>query len=431
MVIYFLCRLLLRKMALSAHQIPRWLNSIKLNGFISATQLRNCFQRPGKTWLHEFSAQPQLSSDNCFFQWGFKTYRTSSVWNNSSQSTNSSGQGINSPQSTMLPSVNEQSQETELSLEGLDHVPPLSPLQPVSEEEAIQILADPPLPPVTFTLRDYVDHSETLRKLVLLGVDLSKIEKHPDAANLLLRLDFEKDIKQILLFLKDLGIEDNQLGTFLTKNYAIFSEDLENLKTRVAYLQSKKFSKTDIAQMVRNAPFLLNFSVERLDNRLGFFQKELELNVKKTRDLVVRLPRLLTGSLEPVKENMKVYHLELGFKRNEIQHMITKIPKMLTANKRKLTETFDYVHNVMSIPHHIIVRFPQVTGAQPWESSPCLPWKLPSVCVALFACENTLLLVKELGQIQSTSESCVKVIFFLPILLSRIYLANSRGRACL
>lgn len=44
--------------------------------------------------------------------------------------------------------------------------------------------------------------------------------------------------------------------------------------------------------------------------------------------------------------------------------MITKVPKMLTANKRKLTETFDYVHNVMSIPHHLIVRFPQVTGAR-------------------------------------------------------------------
>ncbi|KAB1257971.1 Transcription termination factor 3; mitochondrial [Camelus dromedarius] len=221
-------------------------------------------------------------------------------------------------------------------LEGLDDLPPLSPLQPVSEEEAVQIIADPPLPPSSFTLRDYVDHSETLQKLVLLGVDLSKIEKHPDAANLLLRLDFEKDIKQILLFLKDLGIEDNQLGTFFTKNYAIFSEDLENLKTRVAYLQSKNFSKADIAQMVRNAPFLLSFSVERLDNRLGFFQKELELSVKK------------------------VYRLELGFKHNEIQHMITKIPKMLTANKRKLTETFDYVHNVMRVPHHIIVKFPQV-----------------------------------------------------------------------
>ncbi|XDA79741.1 hypothetical protein R6Z07M_009713 [Ovis aries] len=250
--------------------------------------------------------------------------------------------------------------DPELSLEGLDDVPPLSPLQPISDEEAVQIIAGPPLPPSSVTLRDYVDHSETLRKLVLLGVDLSKIEKHPDAANLLLRLDFEKDIKQMLLFLKDLGIEDTQLGPFLTKNYAIFSEDLENLKTRVAYLQSKNFSKADIAQMVRNAPFLLSFSVERLDNRLGFFQKELELSVKKTRDLVIRLPRLLTGSLEPVKENLKVFQLELGFQQNEIQHMITKIPKMLTANKRKLTETFDYVHNVMRVPHHLMVRFPQV-----------------------------------------------------------------------
>lgn len=254
--------------------------------------------------------------------------------------------------------------ESALSLEELDDLPPVSPLQPVSDQEAIRIIADPPAPPFSFTLRDYVDHSETLQKLVLLGVDLSKIEKHADAANLLLRLDFEKDIKQILLFLKDLGIEDHQLGAFLSKNYAIFSEDLENLKTRVAYLHSKNFSKADITQMVRNAPFLLSFSVERLDNRLGFYQKELELSVKKTRDLVVRLPRLLTGSLEPVKENMKVYSLELGFKRNEIQHMVTRVPKMLTANRRKLTETFDYVHNEMGVPHHLIVRFPQVFNAR-------------------------------------------------------------------
>ncbi|XP_006859263.1 PREDICTED: mTERF domain-containing protein 1, mitochondrial [Chrysochloris asiatica] len=354
-------------MALSAQQIPRWFNSIKSSSFINAAQFRKHLLRPRKTLLHGFSAEPLKSSDDCFLRWGIKTYRSFCVWN-SSQSANSSTLENNSAQSTRLPSVNEQSQapqkipnaDCELSLEELEDLPPLSPLQPISEEEAIGIVADPPLPPVSFTLRDYVDHSETLQKLVLLGVDLSKIEKHPDAANLLLRLDFEKDIKQILLFLKDLGIEDNQLGSFLTKNYAIFSEDLENLRIRVTYLQSKKFSKADITQMVKNAPFLLNFSVERLDNRLGFFQKELELNVKKTRDLVVRLPRLLTGSLEPVKENMKVYRLEFGFKHNEIQHMITRIPKMLTANKRKLTETFDYVHNVMSIPHHIIVRFPQV-----------------------------------------------------------------------
>lgn len=350
-------------MALLAQQIPRWFNSIILSSFIKATQITAHSARPGKILSGGFSTQALLSPDTCFLQWGIKICRTSSSWN-SFQSANSHGQE-SSGQSIMCSSVSKQpdgrpSLESELPLEGLDDLPSLSPLQPVSEEEAIQIEAHPLLPLSSFTLRDYVDHSETLQKLVQLGVDLSKIEKHPDVANLLLRLDFEKDIKQILLFIKDVGLEDNQLGPFLTKNYAIFSEDLENLKTRVAYLQSKNFSKTDIARMVKNAPFLLSFSVERLDNRLGFFQKELELSVKKTRDLVIRLPRLLTGSLEPVKENLKVYRLELGFKHNEIQHMVTRIPKILTANKRKLTETFDYVHNVMNIPHHIIVKFPQV-----------------------------------------------------------------------
>ncbi|XP_076767354.1 transcription termination factor 3, mitochondrial isoform X2 [Arvicanthis niloticus] len=298
-------------MALLAPQLSRWFNSVKLCSFVKATQVTKHSARPGTALVASFSAQALVSSDTCFLQGKIKTHRTLLSWN-SFQSANTNRKK-SSAESTRLPSVSEQQEKTptlesELPLEELDDLPPLSPLQPVSEEKAIQIAAHALLPLSSFTLADYVDHSKTLQKLVQLGVDLSKIEKHPDVANLLLRLDFEKDIKQILLFLKDLGLEDNQLGPFLTKNYAIFSEDLENLKTRVAYLQSKNFSKTDIARMVKNAPFLLSFSVERLDNRLGFFQKELELNVKKTRDLVVRLPRLLTGSLEPVKENIKVFN---------------------------------------------------------------------------------------------------------------------------
>ena len=103
--------------------------------FITATQLGKQFQRRGKTLSHGFSAQPQMSSDNCFLPWGFKTYRTSSLWN-SSQSTNSSRQEISSAQSALLPSVNEQTQKTqkipsfdsELSLEGNSELPEKSPL---------------------------------------------------------------------------------------------------------------------------------------------------------------------------------------------------------------------------------------------------------------------------------------------------------------
>ncbi len=53
----------------------------------------------------------------------------------------------------------------------------------------------------------------------------------------------------------------------------------------MSYLKSKKFSKPSVAAMVSKAPYLLNFSVERLDNRLGFFQKHLGLSDQKVVEL--------------------------------------------------------------------------------------------------------------------------------------------------
>ncbi|KAG8442153.1 hypothetical protein GDO86_011088 [Hymenochirus boettgeri] len=105
----------------------------------------------------------------------------------------------------------------------------LSPLEEITEDEAVQIDADLSIPLASFTLQDYVDQSETLRKLVLLGVDLSKREKCRTVANFLLKLDFERDVTKILLFLKDVGLEDDMLGAFLIKNPFILTEDLENL----------------------------------------------------------------------------------------------------------------------------------------------------------------------------------------------------------
>ncbi|XP_051878880.1 transcription termination factor 3, mitochondrial [Pristis pectinata] len=245
-----------------------------------------------------------------------------------------------------------------------DDAPSRSLFEDISEEEALHIEASPPLPLTSFTLRDYVDSSETLTKLVLLGVDLSKLEGRPNVANMLLRLDFDRDVKERLLFLKDVGVEEDLLGAFLTRNPFILTEDMENLQKRVQYLQSKKFNKGAISRMVSVAPYLLNFSVERLDNRLGFYQKELGLSTQKTRELVTRLPKLLTGSLEPVKENLKVCRIELGFRDNEIQHMVTCVPKLLLASKSKVTRLFDYLHNTMGIPHHLITTFPQVFNAK-------------------------------------------------------------------
>ncbi|XP_040287600.1 transcription termination factor 3, mitochondrial [Bufo bufo] len=285
----------------------------------------------------------------------------------STQSSPENGVKVSHPASN-LPSISQSQLETivisrvemDLLPEALEDVPPISPLDVLTDEEAALLTPPPPIPPESFTLQHYVTSSETLQKLVMLGVDLSKLENRPYVGTFLLKLDFERDISKILFFLKDVGVEDSQLGPLLTKNPFILSQDLDNLHKRVAYLSSKKFSRHAIARMISRAPYLLNFSVERLDNRLGFFQKELGLSGERTRELVTRLPRIITGSLEPIKDNLKVFEIEFGFRKNEIQHIALRVPKMLGGNKRKLTETFDYVHNTMGISHHLITHFPQV-----------------------------------------------------------------------
>ncbi|XP_068789086.1 transcription termination factor 3, mitochondrial isoform X4 [Struthio camelus] len=362
--------ILTRKMALWARQVSRWCCLLKR---AHATECSRKLSRGSNaTWTcRVFCPLAVLPSRNDFLLWKLQTYRLSSVGSCSQPDSTKEG-SLASPQSNLPSQVNQQQAKAEMLpdlnaevlYEDWDDIPPSSALEEISEEEAVQIIAEPLLPLQSSTLRDYVDHSETLAKLVHLGVDLSQVEKRQKAGQLLLTLDFEKDIRKILLFLKDVGVEDNQLGPFLTKNPYILAEDLEALETRVAYLKSKKFGKAEIAHMVSRAPYLLLFSVERLDNRLGFFKNELGLSVRKTKDLVIRLPRLLTGKLEPVKENIQVCQIELGFQRNEIQHIVFKTPKILTASKKRLRRTFDYLHNIMGIPHHMLTQFPQVFNSK-------------------------------------------------------------------
>lgn len=253
--------------------------------------------------------------------------------------------------------------ESQVSLD-LDAVAEFSALEEISDKEAVSICVPTAMPPASISLRDYVDKSEMLSKLVQLGVNLWKLEQRPNVGSMLLRLDFNTDVAPRLLFLKEIGVEDSHFGYIITHNPFILTENLDNLHARVNYLKSKKFSSETVASMVSRAPYLLNFNVKRLDNRLGFYQKQLSISVSHTRNIVARLPRLLCGSLEPVKENLKVCEIEFGFKKNEIQHIVIAVPKVLTANKRKLTQIFDFIHNTMKVPHHLIAKFPQVLNTK-------------------------------------------------------------------
>lgn len=201
---------------------------------------------------------------------------------------------------TENPSSNNVKLVENINVEELLDLSPPKPFDeiPVKEEKGEYHPAEfidsigPPLP-VSFNLAAYVNHSETLIKLVQLGVDLSQMDKDPKKAKYVLKLDFDKDIKSHIQFLHDHGVASDELGNFITKNPYIFREDLENLQIRINYLKSKKFSSDAIAWIITRNPFFLNKSTKAIDKYLGILQKQFSLTGDEVRSIITRCSKLV------------------------------------------------------------------------------------------------------------------------------------------
>lgn len=191
----------------------------------------------------------------------------------------------------------------------------------------------------TFNFAAYVDKSETLRKFVELGVDLSKIEKKKGLPQFILKLDFERDVKKHLLFLHDIGIPADYYGYFLTKNPLIFKESIDDLETRVYYLRSKRFSLENVREIVSRNPFWLSFSTQRIDRRLGWFQKNFKLTGNDIRLVTQNQPKLITYNLDHVRKSSFVIKEEMGFNDDEMKALLLSSPKFL-MNSKLISELF-------------------------------------------------------------------------------------------
>ncbi|XP_056649172.1 transcription termination factor 3, mitochondrial [Diorhabda sublineata] len=209
----------------------------------------------------------------------------------------------------------------------------------------------------------YVNKSEILQELVKLGTKLYVIEKEPEAIKLILSLKFD-DIKDTIIFLKDLGIEIEDIGNLITKNPFIFKENLEDLKVRINYLQYKKFTSEMIVRIIRNNPFWLSHSTADIDNRLGFYQKNFMLSGNEIRSLTTKCPRLITFSLDSVKCNIFSLKEEMGFTPEEMKLIILRRPQLFKSGRYKLLQTFDYLHNKMKIPLETIVETPEILSCR-------------------------------------------------------------------
>ncbi|XP_065359489.1 transcription termination factor 3, mitochondrial [Calliphora vicina] len=212
----------------------------------------------------------------------------------------------------------------------------------------------------TYNLAAYVDKSELLQQFIQLGVDLSAIERRKGLPEFVLQLQLEQDVKPRLLFLKDQGVPAERFGELITKNPLIFKVDLDDMQTRVNYLESKRFSKTQIQRIITLNPYWLMFSTQRIDKRLGYFQKEFALKGDDVRFLASKLPRLITYNMEHIRQATFCIREEMGFTKDEIKCLLLSKPRLLMLKSDDLIERFAYAHQEMQLSHQMILQQPEI-----------------------------------------------------------------------
>ncbi|EAA00025.4 AGAP012143-PA [Anopheles gambiae str. PEST] len=232
-----------------------------------------------------------------------------------------------------------------------------SVLDPVADPMSLEVF---PNTRPAFNFAAYVNKSPTLQQLVSLGVELHKLEKRKGIAQFVLGLDFDRDMRNHIRFLADVGVPAESLGEFLTKNPLIFKEDLGDLETRVNYLQSKRFLPEEIARIVTKNPFWLMLNTKRIDRRLGYFQKTFALEGSEVRALSTKQPRLITYNLEHVRKNTFTVQEEMGFEKEEVKQLLLSKPRIWMIKTEALQYRFEYLHRRMKLSHAELLQTPDL-----------------------------------------------------------------------
>lgn len=212
----------------------------------------------------------------------------------------------------------------------------------------------------TFNFAAYANKSYTIQRLVDLGVKLYKFEKEEDTMKFLLGLDFNRDIKPYIIFLHDYGVSANILGEFLSVNPLILKEDMDDLRMRIKYLSVHSFDKDMITRIICENPKWLSYNIKEIDGRLGYFQTEFHLTGNEVRRLTVKRPTLITSKMTIIQGNTFAIREEMGFDNYETKALILSKPGLWTRNRTAIVERFDYAHNVMKLPHKLLLKQPDI-----------------------------------------------------------------------
>uniref|UniRef100_A0AC34FNA7 Mitochondrial transcription termination factor n=1 Tax=Panagrolaimus sp. ES5 TaxID=591445 RepID=A0AC34FNA7_9BILA len=216
------------------------------------------------------------------------------------------------------------------------------------------------LPPThARSMAAYVNHSKVLQNLLDLGVDLLDIDTKTTLARHFVRMDWEKDAFPRLNWLvKSIGVDHEMLASYITRNPFFLIQNLDEMKERVSYLKSKKFTKAQIIKIVTENRYWLNMDIKTTDSRLGWIQRQFHLSGNEVRYLLTKEPRLIIFGLGPLQRLVLLLNNELRFTKEDIKKMLLEDPRLFMIDAKHIISSFNYLVLVMDIPNYLIVDYP-------------------------------------------------------------------------
>ncbi|KAA0185885.1 Transcription termination factor 3, partial [Fasciolopsis buskii] len=224
-------------------------------------------------------------------------------------------------------------------------------------------LTVPVLP--TGNLAPYVSRSFTLQQLVLLGVDLSKIEHIPGVANMLVKMDFQQTIEPLLWDLNDLGFDLNQIARLLTRFPKLLKLPRDELFRRFIYFIQQGFTQSETVRLIDAQPLVLSFTSPEVDRHLGQVQTLFRFSAPQVRLIVNEVPAVLVHPLARIKDTYVLLSKMLGYPDDVCRTMACSHPKLLLTERRRLVSNFVFMHMRLDLSLDLIQMWPEALSAAP------------------------------------------------------------------
>ncbi|KAF7250745.1 hypothetical protein EG68_09097 [Paragonimus skrjabini miyazakii] len=222
-----------------------------------------------------------------------------------------------------------------------------------------------PVIPPSGNLAAYVPRSYTLSQLVRLGVDLSRLEAIPGAANFLVKLDFHKSVEPVLWKFHHHGFCAAQIARVCTAFPKMFQLPLSEIDSRINYFIQHGFITSTIPEMFCRCPAILASTSVDVDRQLGNIQVLFQLTADDLRACITSVPKAIIHPLGKIKDVYVVLTKMMGFPNPVARSLVCSAPKLLVTERERLATNFVFMHSRLNLPLESIQMWPSVLSSAP------------------------------------------------------------------